>query len=352
MKKNLVKFAAVLSGLALLGTSLAGCNKKPGASETPAPVTSENPGTMETPDTWNPEIEQNLLAFADGGAKIKVTQDGIFALANGGEYSLEDLRENVNRAYDEMFEPGTKKVIEIDYAIIDCGKDGRPELAICVVGDTDSRDSEIRDYYIVTENNGELTVAANFESFYRAWGDLNKYGVFHMSGSGGASLMVETWERVNANGEYEFIYSCESELAMGEPVIYGYELPTGTELPQGYPYTAAEYADNNREKYSFAPMGTDMRDESPEYDEYLKKLVYVFHDANGNVIYPKDEYRKIYDDLGIVVTDDDNIKQLINQRIAELGISEEEMYTLDSTPDSVPTWNIAWDGLEAQPLEP
>ena len=343
---------AVLSAATLLTVGLYGCTGNKPTSEPvsyTAPVTSE----ILTPDEPEPVSEADYLAFVNGEAKIKAVKDLMFALENGTEYSLEEFRNAINEGYEVVFQPGFMSVTEIDYAIIDCGNDGIPEMALQVTGNTAEQDNEIQDYYIVKKLNGELCVVDQYESFYRSFGELNKYGVFCLSGSGGASLSYVSYERINAEGEHEFIYSEETEYAMADTVIYGIELPSDADLPEGYPQLADSTGNGEiiRDKFSFAPTELTFVDGSPEYDAYLRQLAYVFHDQNGNVIYPNSEYSEIYSDLGIVVTDDAGSKQMINDRIASLGISEEEMYMLHSTPDSVPDWKVAWDGLEPQPLE-
>ena len=354
MKNKAVKTIAVLSAVMIASVGFFGCTNtpplpNPGSEKT---LTSEDPSVL-TPDEPYVEMatEDDYLAFIDGNAKIKATSNIMFGLKEGSEYSFDEFKAAMDAAYEDSFGPNSKSVTEISYAIIDCGKDGNPEMALLVVADEGEEGSEIQDFYIVKKMNGALCVVDQYESYYRSFGELNKYGVFHSSGSGGASLMAGSYVRVNAAGEHEFIYSQETELAMAEPMIFGYELPSEADLPDGYPQVAEEFGDNVRDKFSFAESSLLFVDESPEYDAYLKQLVYVFHDKDGNLIYPNDPNKKIYDELGILVTDDATIKQMINDRIKELGITEEEMYMLDSTPDSVPAWCIAWDGLEAQPLE-
>ena len=61
---------------------------------------------------------------------------------------------------------------------------------------------------------------------------------------------------------------------------------------------------------------------------------------------------KIYTDAGILVTDDNTAKQMVEARLQELGIPEAELKMPAENPDVTPSWNVAWDGLEPQPTEP
>ena len=376
-KKIFAIAAAVTMSLTLVGCTLTPfqimdgdgmVHEDPTATQTPDPVKPEgssngnengNPD-ITNPDNNNPENEVDndaiIDAFINGEGKAKF--DHVIA-DEDTYYTLDEMviaRGDVllNDYFGALESEMTSSYkVAVNYAYIDCGNDGIPEMALQVTGNTAEQDNEIQDYYIVKKLNGELCVVDQYESFYRSFGELNKYGVFCLSGSGGASLSYVSYERINAEGEHEFIYSDETEYAMADTVIYGIELPSDADLPDAYPQLPDSTGNGEiiRDKFSFAPTELTFVDGSPEFDAYLRQLAYVFHDQNGNVIYPNSEYSEIYSDLGIVVTDDAGSKQMINDRIASLGISEEEMYMLHSTPDSVPDWKVAWDGLEPQPLE-
>ena len=355
MKKKVLKMAAVLSCIAILGASFAGCFKKPAQTiaTSEAPVTEPSSGVTEipeSPDTPRPVSEDELLAFINNGESAEVEGDTVQGLTKGSSYTLMEMKRSIEEYYLDTFGDSNRKtVVEIDYAIIDCGNDGIPELAILVSGNNAERMDGVDDYYIIKKRGDKLYVVDQYESYYRAWGELNKYGVFFMSGSGGASIMVETYDRVNAEGYHEFIYSAEYEMAMGTPMIYGYELPSDADLPEDYPQFAQDYGTNERVKYSFMPYDYSFQDGSKEYDDYLRKMVYIFHDENGNLLVPSDEYQQLYSDIGVVITDDDNLKQLITERLHELNISEEEMKNPEQNPEVAADWKVAWDGLEAQP---
>ena len=359
MKKKSIQTMAVLSAAMLLAAGFAGCSNPGGTGNVPEPVseplqtaTSEDPGIL-TPDEPVAEAttEEDYLAFIEGNAKIKAAGDNMFGLVKDSEYTLDDVMKSINAAYDEFFGPGYKAIVEVDYAFIDCGNDGVPEMALCVVGDSEERNDEMNDYYIVKKIDGELLVVDYFEAYYRSWGELNKYGVFLGSGSGGASLHINDYKRVNAAGEHEFIYSCETEFAMKEAMLYGVDIPSDIELPEGYPYIPDDTGEIEREKYSFVQSEEIFIDESPELDAYLRQLMYVFHDARGNQIFPSEENQKIYSEAGILITDDATMKQRISDRLSELGISEVEMSSPSESPDAAPGWIVAWDGLEPQMTE-
>ena len=361
MKRKVLKTVAVMSAAMLAVTAAVGCTNTPATPSepvsevvvTPTQDSEVTPDVDVTPtDSSDAATEADYLAFVDGEASIKAIKDGMTALTNGSEYTLEDLRNSVNAAYEDGFEPGYMSVVEIDYAIIDCGNDGIPEMAVVVTGDNEERSNTMNLYYIVKKIDGALCVVDQYESYYRSQGELNRYGVYHSFGSGSASLYAIDYRRVNAAGEPEFIYSYENELSMAEPTIFGYELPTDANLPDGYPYVPGDGGDNQRDRYSFAPYDYIMVDGSPEYDAYLRQQVYVFHDKDGNIIYPNDDNMKIYSDAGILVTDDDTAKQMVKERIQALAISDAEMKMPAEDPDAEPSWKVAWDGLEPQQTEP
>ena len=357
MKKKVLKMLAVMSAAMLAATAAVGCTNTSVMTSEPVSevVVTPTPDVDVTPDTDSADAvtEDDYLAFINGEATIKAVKDGMTGLTNGSEYTLDDLRDSVNQAYDEGFEPGYMRVVEIDYAFIDCGNDGIPEMALDVNGDNDERTNTMDLYYIVKKIDGVLCVVDQYESYYRSQGELNRYGVYNSYGSGGASLYMTSYSRVNAAGEPEFIYSVEFEAAMPEAIIYGYELPSDANLPDGYPYVqGGDPGSIDRDTYSFAPYDYIMVDGSPEYDAYLRQQVYVFRDVDGNSIYPSDDYMKIYTDAGILVTDDNTAKQMFEARLQELGLPEAELKMPAENPDVTPSWNVAWDGLEPQPTEP
>lgn len=355
MKKKVSKVIALLSASVLTIGMLGGCvnkvNRQPVNSETPDISTLPGQGSeVVIPDVTEKVTEEDLLVFVDEGASAKVYKNTFYGLQNGKSYTLEEMKAAIEETYlDTYGDFNPKQVVEINYAIIDCGNDGIPELAIRVVGDNSERMDEVDNYYIIKRVDGELRVVDAYEAYYRSWGELNKYGVYHSSGSGGASLMAESYVRVNAQGEHEFIYSAEYELAMGEPMIFGYEIPSDVELPDDYPAFAESYGNNERGKYSFVEDNLIFVDGSKEYDDYLRQLVYVFHDPDGKQIMPSEENMKLYTQAGLTVTDDNDLDSRIASRLSELGISDEEMKNPSEENGVEPQWKVAWDGLEPQP---
>jgi hypothetical protein len=353
MKKNLIKATALLSTLALTGAAFAGCLQQSNPST--VITTSEAPSTTvveipESPDTVKPVTEAEYMPFIEGQIEAIVKKDNVYGLKQDASYNINTMREAIEEQYLDTYGDINPKSIEsVDYGFIDCGNDGALELAVRVTGNNAEGMDSVQDYYIVKLMGGVFYIVDWYESYYRAWGELNKYGIFHMSGSGGASLMVESYERANADGVHEFIYSAEHELAMGDPVIYGYELPSDAELPEDYPRYAEGFGDNERIKYSFAPYDYTFKEGTPEYDAYLRQMVYLFHDSEGNAIFPSDEWVNMYMDLGVVVTDDNNRDQLILERLHELGISEQELKSPENDQNNAIDWKMQWDGLEAQP---
>ena len=162
MKKKVLKTVAVMSAAMLAATAAVGCTNTSVMTSEPVSevVVTPTPDVDVTPDTDSADAvtEDDYLAFINGEATIKAVKDGMTGLTNGSEYTLDDLRDSVNQAYDEGFEPGYMRVVEIDYAFIDCGNDGIPEMALDVNGDNDERTNTMDLYYIVKKIDGVLCV--------------------------------------------------------------------------------------------------------------------------------------------------------------------------------------------------
>ncbi|MBR4581680.1 MAG: hypothetical protein IKO32_10645 [Lachnospiraceae bacterium] len=314
--------------------------EKPSGTEKGSETGSEKPGKGDV------ATEEDYLEFINGDAKIFVEIEGAEILEKGESYTLDEMVEYMNKELPEHWGPAGMEVSEVGYAIVDCANDKNPEMAIYVEAQTPDYYDGLTEYYIIKKMDGKLCVIANYTAQGRSWGELNKYGVFHSSGSGGAALHYGSYTRNNADGEQEFIYDCETTLGMEGPVLYGYELPSTAKLPDNMPQFPEDFGEYSREAYSFMEYTEDMYDDESKYDEYKKNKIYVFYDPDGNVCFPSDEDEKLYFDNGIRVTDADNLKEFLAGRLHDLGVTEEEMDF--TSADYAPAWKVVRDYVHTE----
>ena len=366
MKKQLVKMLAAAGVMTLLTASLSACtganvsdimnqlqtsepvsgSETASASETssesgwekPSAATGTEGGEEGSNPTGDVATEEDYLAFIDGNEKICVEYEFAEALKAGESYTLDELVKHLNEELPENWGPEGMDVDEVSYAIIDCGNDGNPEMLLCVEASVD-QEYGLTEYYVVKKKDGKLNVIANHSTQGRSQGDFNKYGVYHSFGSGGAALWYDGYERIKADGSREFIYDCETNMGLAAPVLYGNQLPSTAKLPDGltdYPEEIGEYS---VKEYSFKEYTDDMYDDETKYDAYKTGKIYVFYDPKGEQCFPKDEDEKFYFDLGITVTDEDNLHEFLAERYHELGITEDEM----KFEGAEPQWKVVRD---------
>ena len=231
------------------------------------------------------------------------------------------------------------------YSLIDCGNDGIKELALWVeltLTTSEGYDNIINEYYIIKNFDGVLKCVAKDSASYRTWIYLNEYGVFFGSGSGGAALFCTDVSFVNADGVWYFDYSCNSHMALAEPMVPIYEMPSYLhDMPGIYEEEFAyenEYTTNvyNFGKYPDYPQGLTYDENGnydaasqKKYDEYEKECeIYyannfsTFTDVYGNYAEPKGAVKKFLDDNSVPYYSVDEVKEIIAIHEEGMGLTE------------------------------
>ena len=312
------------------------------------------------PDITLPEPDNNGYTDKDTNDKYSATEKDYLKFLNDETeamvsylytdylqfekvYTYSEMLQAINDAVAEEWGE-ERKITEVDYAMIDCGNDGYPEMALYMTVDNGNYD-QLYEYYIFKYFNGNLCIIDSYNAYYRSMGELNKYGVFYTYGSGGANRGYESYQRCNKDGIHEFIYSCSTENEIGEATIVGYQIPSYIELPEDYPQyheTAGKITcySYSFEEYSYENDGLD-----DYYNQYLDQFVYVFTDRQGNIVYPEAEYQKIYDQCGFTITDMDGFNSRLDERLNELGMTKEELNNTFTEQSIAPDW-VIWDEFE------
>lgn len=158
-------------------------------------------------------------AVADN-AHIDVSFIGDFlkdSAAGGEGISIRDLITNISEKIVEA--RGSGSIGRMEYALIDCGGDGKKQLALRAYGlgihypDDDSDLTMIFD-----ECHGNVTMIYAVDSWARSENELYDNGYVFGSGSGGASCHY-VWEGIiDADGVYHKTYDCHTETGQG---LYG-----------------------------------------------------------------------------------------------------------------------------------
>ncbi len=269
-----------------------------------------------------------FIDFINGNKKAVISISDGGAMKQNESYSFDELREKEEENLrDEWSDPDTEHIASISYGEIDCGMDGIPEYVLKIEADDGSGMGGMTQYYVFRESAGVLSLFRREESYYRSYASINRDGVINFGGSGGAAVHYDGYAVIDADGWYNYIYQCETDYGIKNPIISRYSLPNDIELPEDYPEDDFDENGIVRYVYSFIE---DPDYDSPDYDdrynEYARDQVYVFEkDENGEAIYPDDKYMELYRSWNIEVADMDFVNDMIDEKLGGLGITRDDL---------------------------
>ena len=192
-----------------------------------------------------------------------VDQGSYFTFQNydGNEYTLEELVNLIIADYigeDDFIKIWLDK---IEYAYIDCGADGEPELALHI--DTPASMEDWNEYIVIKEFDGKLKTVYSTVAWSRSYTYINEYGYIYGDGSGGASSHSFDKSFVDGDGKLHFIYADTTELmwiSEEENELFGNGM--------NYEFSAEEVA-----KYSGEYIQFDFYFDQPDADDYESHIV-------------------------------------------------------------------------------
>jgi len=268
--------------------------------------------------------EDKYNAFLNGEENVVVSYLYAENLEFDKTYTIDSLISDFDSNIKENWDPLNINVKEVSYSFIDCGNDNDPELALKIEADDPDGYNAMTYYYIIKNFQNGLCLIDCYNTYYRSMGDLNKYGVFNQFGSGGASISYNSFRRINAQGDREFIYDCTTTLSMDRAVIDYYSLPSDVSIPDGYPEFSMEAGSIDRYAYSFIDSNDIAYDDDSSYDDYKRNIIYVFLE-NENDTEADAEYAAMYKEANINIVNLSSIDNILNERYKELGIGNKEM---------------------------
>jgi len=310
-------------------------NNNPDVSQ-PEPDNNDNDNPGFTADYS--ATEEDYLKFLNDETEAMVSYLYTDYLEFEKVYTYSDMLQAINDAVTEEWGDG-RKITEVDYAMIDCGNDGYPEMALFMTIANGNYDP-LYEYYIFKFYNGNLLIIDSYNAYYRSMGELNIYGVFYTYGSGGANRGYESYQRCNKDGIHEFIYSVSIESDIGEASIVGYQIPSYIDLPEDYPQYHETAGNIICYSYSFEEYSYENDGDDDYYNQYLDQFIYVFTDRQGKIVYPDEEYQKIYDQCGFTITDFEGVNNIIDGRLNELGMEKEELLNSFTEHYVIPNWQV------------
>lgn len=295
MKKRVVALA-IIGLLPLVACS--GNNSEQATVNNAADSVSQDAAVYESTvePTQTEVVEETSLyeRFLSNEAKVRISQNNNFGYycnledMQDQEFTLEELTNRIIAGYVGDEYSGVKISLEsIEYSYIDCGNDGKKELAVRI--NTPSIDGW-EEYIVIRENNGALETIFSDVAWSRSRICLNKYGYFYNDGSGGAANHAFDKSFIDAEGHFHYIYTASSTVfAIGEDYTadlwFGndiHSIPAGIDVDGEYVFLSFDF--NNT-----------MEDEADDVYTYAKTEL-------GDGFEPGDGFRGYF--YGNLVDDD------------------------------------------------
>lgn len=244
-------------------------------------------------------------------------------------YTLEELLgleiERRESEYGEDVETSN-----VEFAYIDCGKDDIEELAIAFEIKSDY-EGYVRYEYIIKDYEGKLELCYGTSSEYRTEEYIaNNSGLIVLSGSNGAMSNTFCKAAINADGEYVFLYSEDTEYGLGcmyEGLGGVYDVAAKYE-------EEIDYEQMYMEEYKFIdPRIFDF--ENNEYASFLELAKYVAYPMEDELV------QRIFAEANIQLYTSEEMEAMIADNAKEKGIDED---ILEIRSD------VEWKTLETEPI--
>ncbi len=296
------KIFAILLCLGLLFT-LFGCNLKDDNSEE-TDVSTTKPIENAT------AIYENFL---NGTGVVYANKIG-YAVANYEteetfDYFLKgqgyDLAGFIERSMEmEEIESAASNVESLQFAYIDCGADGTPELLLKVT----FQDEMTPIYeYVIKEINSKLEICYRTQTHHRYQENIvNKYGLISSGGSSGAAVNIESTHLIDKNGDFQFI--CQGD--------FYYDFGKGATFNPIFTHVLENYEDKITTEmclcvYSFEEYKEDSA------QEYNSKLLYSSEDADIKLV------EEIFGKANLKYNTKEEIDAQVNSRLMSFGLTQE-----------------------------
>ena len=277
-------------------------------------------------DITLPDAQTVYMQFLEGEAEASVILEEDMVLEKG-EYTLGEISDRYAAFFRETEKPELLKSTK--YALIDCGLDGEPELALCMEYTTPDESDITREYLVFKLMDGRLQYITGCNSYNREEVWLNSAGVISASTMYDYYYAKQTERLIDAEGRNYLVYSVQYEMGLEANVIPTKYLPTELRLELDIHFT--NLGDIQR-TYTLAIYNLEeppAGDDEAACDEYLRGNRYVFCDEAGNPATPEDEILSLYQEKGLLICEEDEISAILGERKKELGITWE----MENAPD-------------------
>ncbi|GEM_PF-3074013 len=310
---------------------------------------AEDEETEPSEDDTDPNL-QIYRDFMSGKSRLslKFYCDNVYDEESLDSYDFSDIKDEactLKELIKEMEKKVDEKIDKAEYAYLDCGADGKKELAINLK--TGSGEAPYQNIlFIIKDIDGELRLVYTFgeDNGANGWEDINEYGYIFTSGQGIYTTRYSVEALIDADGNYKYGYldnsddsglECEQffELYGDESNRVKYEkLSEAAEVEELTPrFYAAEIpagknnTDKNSKKYysvAFEDIhGKLMDDEAIKDAQLYKDIMELFKDIK---FVSFEEYQKAISDRLEAIGATEQIRGGDNLEFRKLDISGEK----------------------------
>ena len=222
-------------------------------------------------------------------------------------------------------------ISDVQYAYIDCGLDGVPELAVdyhVTQQYLDNYPDTAIQHYVIRLAGDELEALWYGETYYRTATTINQAGYITSGGSYSAMGHFYEFSLLDKNCDMQFLYSADYEMGHSEPLISRFNIDY-LELPDEYQHDNDFEGDYEVDTYNFTKY---MYDDDYSYAEYRANNMYVFLDAKGEQAEVPEPWASFYKEKGIKVYTQNEMQDLITNYLKEVGVGD------DIRNAAVPEW--------------
>ena len=230
----------------------------------------------------------------------------------GNSYTLEKLTQILIANYQDS---GNME-LHIQYASIDCGKDGIPELALRI--DTPTVD-DWSQFFVLKEYDGQLKAVYTCNTWARSYLEVNVYGYISHYGSGGAATSYYQKDFVDADGKYHFLYKnvVDGWSGLEEHLDDSITQPTNNFVYLGFSFTNEEITTHYYPVNTYAFYKEPYDQVSPSYYCY-QALQY-----DDSIYQPGFCIKDFLDSEGVKVYSLSDVDQMIAETENKEGLTKE-----------------------------
>ena len=284
---------------------------------------SDKPTGEAKPTKEAEEVDKDMEVykeFLEGKIPVYVKNEDWL---DDGVYYLEELIDSYAIKLGQDLLPNV--ISEAGYSYIDCGMDGKKELALKLFyKDTNEYASPYTEYIILKSTESGFKLCASANTYYRSEATVNEYGYITEGGSTGAASAYFRSTFVDANGDEQWIYSDTYRMGLDDlriPQDYLSEalskkLSSKYGKESGY-YNLNCYLFENYELPDYDPDTWDS-----DYEGLVKTMLYVFEDDNGSILTPDRDYVSLCAQNGVRILNKEEYEGLLNEHYAAIGYDE------------------------------